>query len=173
MKKLFFVTIFAVIGLFFVSMFPTTAMAIGWGELVSTQAQHDAQIPGTNNSHFTRQWRTDGSWNGTEGYYRWTTVSQGEDYDGYSLNHPNTGTNSIYTSFIMRIGPAWTSHHVGGEFKFAMFYPVQDAGGSVPFRPTIFSWPTGTGGEGTHRTLLTCTNANGDGCRDEFGNNQN
>ena len=166
MKTFFTLTRLIIISaiLVFISLanFRFAQAAVQWGEVLSNQAQHDANIPGTNNSHFTRQWRTDG-WNGTEGYYRWTLLTQNEDDDGYYLDHPNTNSNNLYASFIMRVGPDWSSHFVGGEFKFAMFYPASEP---PPYRPTIFNWHTAGG----HRTFLTCTNANGDGCRDEFGN---
>lgn len=135
--------------------------AVTWGQVIDTQAEHDEYCGVT--SHFTREWRTTGSWSG-EGYYRWTvSTAAAEDDDGYWINHPQTTGGPVYLSFVGRWGSSWVSKHVGGGWKYAMFYNTTDGNP----RPTVF-WESVTGGSGSYAVLGPDIAAGGNGI-DEFG----
>jgi hypothetical protein len=141
---------------------------VTWGEVLDTQSDHDTWVPGTNHPHFTKSWRTEDSWNGSEGYYRWfVSFSEEEDDDGYSINFPNTNSNSVYLSWMQRVGSTWWNHitAIPEEFKYVMFYPEE-----TPPRPTLFSWHVRDGGNTfRYRTFLPAADANSEGHLDEFG----
>jgi hypothetical protein len=143
---------------------------VAWNQLVATQAEHEDCVRefGSDVSHFTRTWRTAGSWDGAEGYMRWrVTRTMGEDDDGYYINHPTTALRSIYLSFVTRVGSSWwRSHTQGDRFKFVMFYP---SSGTNP-RPTVFDMPIHSpDGTYRYRTFGPDLAAGGQGC-DQFGN---
>jgi len=139
-----------------------------WGGVIHTQTLHESVIPGTNHDHFTREWRTSDTWNGSEGHMRWTVAyTELEDDDGYAVIHPSTTSRGIYLSFIGRVGTTWWDHHSSSDrFKFAMFY---NQNGTNP-RPTIFNMPifAGSGGAYSYRTWGPDIEAGGSGV-DEFG----
>jgi len=145
------------------------ARTFAWGEVEDFSSATAYQDIYTPSDIFTESWQSTGGWDGGP----WmklslnTTPEGWEDDAGFTEIHfPNEDSTHVFVFWMQKVGTAYYTSLDVEEYKHVLVYSIERSGGGYD-RPMVMNWHMGPG---LYRIYTSCLDANGNGCRDEFGN---